>query len=151
MLFQILTGSGLSGNSMKGGNRLAVERQTQQEHDSLQDPMIQFPREYANAMSLPPGPIKSMVLEQLRNMAEDVEKDYPKYWNDRNPRKPVSQSSSWVGNVDYDPITQTANIQLGNKLYQYPNVTPEGMAKFLNSGSLGKFLNNLKPYTGQGF
>lgn len=149
MLFNVLTSQGGTGNALKSGDRLATERQTQSEHDKLLD--ISSLPEYQAVMSMPPGPQRDMAIKALNAEAQLMEKESPKYWNDEYPRRPISQSSSWVGNVDYDPSSQVMNIQLGNKTYSYPNVTPEGAARFLNSDSLGRFLNNVKPYTGQGF
>lgn len=149
MLFNVLTSQGGTGNALKSGDRLATERQTQSEHDKLLD--ISSLPEYQAVMSMPPGPQRDMAIKALNAEAQLMEKESPKYWNDEYPRRPISQSSSWVGNVQYDPSSQVMNIQLGNKTYSYPNVTPEGAAKFFNSDSLGKFLNNVKPYTGQGF
>lgn len=149
MLFNVLTSQGGTGNALKSGDRLATERQTQSEHDKLLD--ISSLPEYQAVMSMPPGPQRDMAIKALNAEAQLMEKEYPKYWNDEYPRRPISQSSSWVGNVQYDPSSQVMNIQLGNKTYSYPNVSPEGAARFLNSDSLGRFLNNVKPYTGQGF
>lgn len=149
MLFNVLTSQGGTGNALKSGDRLATERQTQSEHDKLLD--ISSLPEYQAVMSMPPGPQRDMAIKALNAEAQLMEKESPKYWNDEYPRRPISQSSSWVGNVQYDPSSQVMNIQLGNKTYSYPNVTPEGAARFLNSDSLGRFLNNVKPYTGQGF
>lgn len=149
MLFNVLTSQGGTGNALKSGDRLATERQSQSEHDKLLD--ISSLPEYQAVMSMPPGPQRDMAIKALNAEAQLMEKESPKYWNDEYPRRPISQSSSWVGNVQYDPSSQVMNIQLGNKTYSYPNVTPEGAAKFLNSDSLGRFLNNVKPYTGQGF
>lgn len=149
MLFNVLTSQGGTGNALKSGDRLATERQTQSEHDKLLD--ISSLPEYQAVMSMPPGPQRDMAIKALNAEAQLMEKEYPKYWNDEYPRRPISQSSSWVGNVQYDPSSRVMNIQLGNKTYSYPNVSPEGAARFLNSDSLGRFLNNVKPYTGQGF
>lgn len=149
MLFNVLTSQGGTGNALKSGDRLATERQTQSEHDKLLD--ISSLPEYQAVISMPPGPQRDMAIKALNAEAQLMEKEYPKYWNDEYPRRPISQSSSWVGNVQYDPSSQVMNIQLGNKTYSYPNVSPEGAARFLNSDSLGRFLNNVKPYTGQGF
>lgn len=149
MLFNVLTSQGGTGNALKSGDRLATERQTQSEHDKLLN--ISSLPEYQAVMSMPPGPQRDMAIKALNAEAQLMEKEYPKYWNDEYPRRPISQSSSWVGNVQYDPSSQVMNIQLGNKTYSYPNVSPEGAARFLNSDSLGRFLNNVKPYTGQGF
>ena len=149
MLFNILTSKGGTGNALKSGDRRATERQTQSEHDKLLD--ISSLPEYQAVMAMPPGPQRDMAIKALNAEAQLMEKDYPKYWEDEYPRRPISQSSSWVGNVNYDPVSKVMNIQLGNKTYSYPNVSPEGAARFLNSDSLGKFLNNVKPYTGGGF
>lgn len=149
MLFNVLTGKGLTHNSMKSGDRRATERQTKEEHDKLLD--IRTLPSYRHVLAMPPSHQKSIAIAALNAEAAIREREYAKYWNDRLPRRNISQSSSWVGNVQYDPDTQTALIDLGGKLYTYPGVTPEGLARMLNSGSLGKFLNSKKPYTGQGF
>lgn len=148
-IFNVLTSKGGSGNALKSGDRLATERQSKAEHDKLLD--ISSLPEYKSIMAMPPGPQRTMAIEALNAKAQLMEKANPKYWNDQYPRRNISQSSSWVGNVQYDPESKVMNIQLGDKTYSYPNVSPEGAAKFLNSDSLGKFLNNVKPYTGQGF
>lgn len=149
MIFNVLTSKGGTGNALKSGDRRATERQTKLEHDDLLD--ISSLPEYQAVMAMPPGPQRDMAIKALNAEAQLMEKGYPKYWDDEYPRRAISQSSSWVGNVDYDPVSKVMNIQLGNKTYSYPNVSPEGAARFLNSDSLGKFLNNVKPYTGQGF
>lgn len=146
--FDVLTAKNGTSNAAKSGNRLATERQTQVEHDDLLD--IRTMPGYDAAMKLP-RIMRSPLLYALQKAAELRERRFPKYWDDQRPRRDISQSSSWVGNVQYDPDTQTALIDLGGKLYSYPGVTPEGLAKMLNSGSLGRFLNSKKPYTGQGF
>lgn len=148
-IFNVLTSKGGTGNALKSGDRLATERQSKAEHDKLLD--ISSLPEYKAIMAMPPGPQRTMAIEALNAKAQLMEKANPKYWNDQYPRRNISQSSSWVGNVQYDPESKVMNIQLGDKTYSYPNVSPEGAAKFLNSSSLGKFLNNVKPYTGQGF
>ena len=149
MLFNVLTGKGLTHNSMKSGDRRATERQTKEEHDKLLD--IRTLPSYRHVLAMPPSPQKSIAIAALNAEAAIREREYAKYWDDKLPRRDISQSSSWVGNVQYDPDTQTAIIDLGGKLYTYPGVTPEGLARMLNSGSLGRFLNSKKPYTGQGF
>ena len=146
--FNVLTSKSGTNNAAKSGNRLATERQTQVQHNDLLD--IRTMPGYDAAMKLP-RLLRSPLLFALKKGAELRERQFPKYWDDRLPRREISQSSSWVGNVQYDPDTQTALIDLGGKLYTYPGVTPDGLARMLNSGSLGKFLNSKKPYTGQGF
>lgn len=149
MLFNVLTSKGGTGNALKSGDRRAVERQTKSEHDDLLD--ISSLPEYQAVMAMPAGPQREMAIKALNAQAQLMEKGYPKYWNDEYPRRTISQSSSWVGNVSYDPYSQVLTADLGGKTYSYPNVTPEGAARFMNSNSLGRFLNNVKPYTGQGF
>lgn len=148
-IFNVLTSKGGTGNALKSGDRRATERQTKSEHDDLLD--ISSLPEYQAVMAMPPGPQRDMAIRALNAEAQLMEKGYPKYWEDEYPRRTISQSSSWVGNVDYDPNTNTMNVDLGGKIYTYPDVTPDGLARFLNSGSLGTFLNNKKPYTGGGF
>jgi hypothetical protein len=149
MIFQVLTNPALTANAMKAGNRRAAERQTQLEHDALLD--IRSLPGYNAILRLAPGPQRMLAEAALRAQADARERAEIKYWDDEHPRGFLTQSSSWVGNVDYDPYSQVMNVNLGGKTYTYPNVSPEGVAKFLNSESLGKFLNKLKPYNGQGF
>lgn len=149
MLFSVLTSQGGTGNALKSGDRNATKRQTKEEHDKLLD--IRTLPKYQEILAMPPGPQKSLAIAALNAEAELREREYVKYWNDQYPRRPISQSSSWVGDVNYDPYSQILSVNLGGKVYDYPNVTPEGAARFMNSNSLGKFLNDKKPYTGQGF
>ena len=149
MLFNVLTGKSLTSNAMKSGDRNATRRQTKEEHDALLD--IRTLPEYKAILAMPPGPQKSLAIAALNAEAELREREYAKYWDDQYPRRNISQSSSWVGPAMYEPQTQLLTIELGGKSYTYPNVSPEGVARFLNSQSLGKFLNSKKPYTGQGF
>ncbi len=149
MLFNVLTTKSGTGNALKSGDRNATYRQTDDEHKRLLD-ITTLPN-YSVVMAMPPGPQRDMAIRALNAEAQIREAEVAKYWNDKVPRRPIGQSSSWVGNVDYDPNTNTMNVDLGGKIYTYPNVTPDGLARFLNSGSLGTFLNNKKPYTGGGF
>ena len=149
MIFQVLTNPALTANAMKAGNRRAAERQTQAEHDALLD--IRSLPGYIELLRLPPGPARQLAVAALRAQADARERAEIKYWDDEHPRGFLTQSSSWVGNIDYDPYSQVMNVNLGGKTYSYPNASPEGVARLLNSESLGKFLNKLKPYKGQGF
>ena len=152
IMFRVLTGEGLGDNAALGGERAAVQRQTESEHIRLLDPATnpETSRDYAQALMLP-YPQRLMAIEALKKRAELYERSIPEYWDDMVPRRNVSQSSSWVGDVRYDPASKIAYINLGGNWFSYPNVTPDGMARFLNSDSLGRFLNAKKPYTGQGF
>lgn len=137
MLFNILTGAGLSNNALKSGDRQASFRQTPYEHEQLLDE-TNLPG-YREAMMLP-GPERLMAIQQLRAQAALREAEYPKYWDDQYPRRDISQSSSWVGDVDFDPYSNVMQVQLGNKVYTYSE-TPDQVAEFINSPSLGGYLN----------
>ena len=139
MLFDILTGAGLSNNALKSGDRQATFRQTPAEHEQLLDE-TNLPG-YREAMMLP-GPQRLMAIQQLRAEAALREAESPKYWDDDYPRRDISQSSSWVGDIDYDPYSNVAQIQLGNQVYSYSR-TPEQIAEMINSPSIGGYFNNV--------
>lgn len=138
MLFDILTGAGLSNNALKSGDRQATIRQTPAEHEELLDER-NLPG-YREAMMLQ-GPARLMAIQQLRAQAALREAEYPKYWLDEYPRRNISQSSSWVGDVDYDPYSHSMSVQLGNKVYSYSK-SPEEVTEILNSPSIGSYFNN---------
>ena len=160
MLFEVLRGNaGDSGNAQRMGNDKARYMQTPAEHMKYLDPATSpaTARQY-NAAMLDPDPIsRRLKIIQLEQIAADYERTRPEYWvNDQYPREPVQSSSSWVGNVNYEPPKNgkdkgTAWILLGNKWYRYPGVSPQGMVNFLTSSSLGKYLNKLKPYHDEDF
>lgn len=136
-IFNVLTSKG---NVLKSGDRRAAERQTKVEHDKLLD-IRTFP-EYKTIMSMPPGPQRTMAIAALNAKAQLMEKEYPKYWNDKYPRRPIGQSSSWVGDVDYDPYSQVMSVNIGGKNYAYPGQSANDVANFINSNSLGKYYND---------
>ena len=141
MLFNVLTSKGGTGNALKSGDRLATQRQTQAEHNKLLD--ISSLPEYQVVMSLPPGPQRVMAIRALNAKAQLMEKEHPKYWNDEYPRRPITQSSSFIGDVNYDPYSQVMNVEVGNRTYSYPSQSPNDVANFLNSNSLGSYYNNI--------
>lgn len=141
MLFNVLTSKGGTGNALKSGDRLATERQTQAEHNKLLD--ISSLPEYTAVMSMPPGPQRVMAIRALNAKAQLLEKEYPKYWNDEYPRRPITQSSSFIGDVNYDPYSQVINVEVGNRTYSYPSQSPKNVSDFLNSNSLGSYYNNI--------
>ena len=141
MLFNVLTSKGGTGNALKSGDRLATERQTQAEHNKLLD-ITSLP-EYKVVMAMPPGPQRIMAIRALNAKAQLMEKEYPKYWNDEYPRRPITQSSSFIGDVNYDPYSQVMNVEVGNRTYSYPSQSPNDVANFLNSNSLGSYYNNI--------
>ena len=138
MLFEVLTGKGLSNNVTRSGDRQAVVRQTMQEHNDLMDPAIQFPVEYSAALRMPPGPQRSALLDKLKMDAVTKEQEDPRYWNDEKPRRFVSQSSSFIGDIDYSPETNMAMVQMGDKVYPYA-ANPNQMTQWLNSPSMEKY------------
>lgn len=143
MLFNVLTSKGGTGNALKSGDRLATQRQTQAEHNKLLD--IRSLPEYTAVMSMPPGPQRVMAIKALNAKAQLMEKEFPKYWNDDYPRRPITQSSSFIGDVNYDPYSQVMNLEVGNRTYSYPSQSPNDVANFVNAPSIGKYWNyNLK-------
>lgn len=140
-IFNVLTSKGGTGNALKSGDRLATQRQTQAEHNKLLD--IRTMPEYQAVMSMPPGPQRVMAIKALNAKAQLMEKEYPKYWNDEYPRRPITQSSSFIGDVNYDPYSQVMNVEVGNRTYSYPSQSPNDVANFLNSNSLGSYYNNI--------
>lgn len=140
MLFNVLTAPGLGNNALKSGDRLATERQTQAEHDALLDP-TNLP-EYQDIMLLPDGPHKSLALSALNAKAQMREREYAKYWDDQYPRRPISQSSSFIQDILYDPYTNYLNVNMGNKSYAYSGQRPENVANFVNANSMGKYYND---------
>lgn len=137
MLFDIITGKGLGSNILKSGDRLATFRQTPQEHEELLDERT-IPG-YQEAMTLQ-GPARLFAIQQLRAQAQLREQEYPKYWDDEYPRRPIDQSSSWVGDINYDPYSNVAQVQLGNKVYSY-SMSPNRIAEILNSPSIEQEFN----------
>lgn len=140
-IFNVLTSKGGTGNALKSGDRLATQRQTQAEHNKLLD--IRTMPEYQAVMSMPPGPQRVMAIKALNAKAQLMEKEYPKYWNDEYPRRPITQSSSFIGDVNYDPYSQVMNVEVENRTYSYPSQSPNDVANFLNSNSLGSYYNNI--------
>ena len=140
-IFNVLTSKGGTGNALKSGDRLATQRQTQAEHNKLLN--IRSLPEYTAVMSMPPGPQRQMAIRALNAKAQLIEKEFPKYWNDEYPRRSISQSSSFIGDVNYDPYSQVMNLEVGNRTYSYPSQSPNDVANFLNSNSLGSYYNNI--------
>lgn len=64
-----------------------------------------------------------------------------KYWkHDKEPRRPIQISSSFIGNVRIVPSLGLARLNLGGRSYSY-SLTPEIVGKMLTSNSLGQFYN----------
>lgn len=140
MLFNVLTSQGGSDNSIKSGDRQATLRQSNSEHNALLD-VTTLP-EYNAVMAMPPGPQKAMAIAALNAKAKLREREYAKYWDDEYPRRPIAQSSSFIGDIQYDPYSELMTVNVGNKSYAYSNQRPDNIANFINSNSLGKYYND---------
>jgi hypothetical protein len=132
--FDVMTGKGMGHNALMSGDRTAAERQTPLQHEELLD--ISSLPDYPAFLAMPPGPQKSLMYNALVAQAELRERENPRYWNDANPRKNITQSSSFIGNIDYEPDTNMAMVQMGNKVYPYAGIDPVKMAEWLNSPSM---------------
>lgn len=141
MHFDVMSGiPSLAGNALKGGDRTAAERQTQFEHDSILDEK-NLP-EYPAVLMMPAGPQRDLALNALKAEAMRREADLPKYWNDQYPRRPITQSSSWISGIEYDPVTNYAQMQTRDgKTYGYGGIDPTQMANIINSQSIGDEFN----------
>ena len=142
MHFDVLTGiPSLAGNALRSGDRTAAERQSPFEHENLLDEK-QLP-EYATVLMMPAGPQRDLALNALKAEAMRRESEVPKYWNEQYPRRPITQSSSWVSGIDYDPTTSYASVHTNDgKSYGYGGIDAASMANIINSQSIGKEFNN---------
>ena len=136
--FDVMTGAGLGNNALIGGVREAVERQTPYEHEALLD-VTTLP-DYQRIMTTNPSAL-AMLMPSLIAQAELREAEFPKYWDDSVPRRDVTQSSSFVGPMDYDPYSNMAMVQLNNRVYPYVGMDPVRMAEWLNYPSMGQYYN----------
>lgn len=105
-----------------------LQPQTQQEHDDLLNTY------YDQRLELP----------NWKELGYDVEQHNPHYDSqDTGLRKDLNVQSSVVNNIQYDPNTNTAMVQVGKKWYNYA-ATPEQLKSFMTDGSLGKGLNRIR-------
>lgn len=137
--FDVMTGRGLSNNALMSGDRTATERQTPYEHAELLD--ITTLPDYQRIMATNPAAL-AMFMPSLMAQAELREAEYPKYWDDTVPRRDISQSSSFIGPIDYDPYSNMAMVQLGNKVYPYTGIDPVRMSEWLNYPSMEDYYTN---------
>ena len=134
--FDVMTGRGLGNNALYGGDRDAVERQTPSEHEALLD--ITTLPDYQRIMSTNPAALP-MFMPSLLAQAETREAEFPKYWDDSYPRRDVSQSSSFIGPIDYDPYSDMAMVEMNGKVYPYVGIDPVRMAEWLNYPSMERY------------
>ena len=140
MLYTVLAGKGLGGNVLKGGDRTAASRQTQEEHDNLLD--IKSLPGYSRFLAMPPGPAKTLALKALEMEAEEQERTNPKWWMDERPRREITQSSSFINGVSVDPNSGMGTVQIKDRIYLYPMTTQQA-TEFVNSDDLGRYFNNV--------
>ena len=142
MQFTVLTGEKwLAGNALKSGDRNATRMQSKEEHARLIDPKQQ--PEYRLIEKMPPGPQKEAALNALDAKCKMREAGEVKYWtNDKRPRRPIAQSSSWVGDINFDPERNMITIALGDKGTSktiYGN--EKEAADIVNAEDIGKYVN----------
>ena len=142
MQFTVLTGEKwLTENALKCGDRNATRMQSKEEHARLIDPKLR--PEYRLIEKMPPGPQKEAALNALDAKCKMREAGEVKYWtNDKRPRRPIAQSSSWVGDINFDPKRNMITIALGDKGTSktiYGN--EREAADLVNAESIGKYVN----------
>lgn len=138
--FPVKTGLSLTHNALFTGASNSRLKQTPAEHKRLLD-ITTLPG--AKAILANPNPaVRRIGLANLEKLAIAREKAFPKYWNDLRPRPdkgvfPLS-SSSWIGNVSYNP--GVATVRIGTKNYACP-MSERQLKRFLESPSLGQYFN----------
>ena len=142
MQFTVMTGEKwLAGNALKSGDRNATRMQSKEEHARLIDPKQQ--PEFRLIEKMPPGPQKAAALNALDAKCKMREAGEVKYWtNDKRPRRPIAQSSSWVGDINFDPERNMITIALGDKGASktiYGN--EKDAADIVNAEDIGKYVN----------
>lgn len=139
MQFTVMTGENwLAENALKSGDRNATRMQSKEEHEKLSNPKKQ--PEYAIISKMPPGPGREAAMEKLKTKCKLLEADEVKYWiDDKKPRRPIAQSSSWVGDISFNPKTNMITIALGDKGDRktvYGN--EKDVADLVNANSIGR-------------
>lgn len=139
MHFSIITGKSLGNNALKSGDRDAVNRQSEIEHQEALD--VRNQPGYYTVAAMPDGPQKQYLMSLLEQQAMEHEASLPQYWDDEVPRRPVTQSDSFINGIDYDPNTKLMTILTGGRSYAFPAQEPYQVADMLNSSSIGKAFN----------
>lgn len=139
MKFDILNGDkSFSSNALLGGDREATKRQTVEEHNALLDP---YTTDTGMAIFAAPPAVRPLILQKAIEEAEEREAESPHYWEDEEPRRPITQSSSWVGNTEYNPTTSITTIALGKNGKTIARYTSaEQMDSMVNAPSIGRFV-----------
>lgn len=111
-----------------------LQPQSQSEHDDLLNSF------YEQRVELP----------KWKEMGYEIEQEVPHYDSqDGELRTDLNAQSSVIKDVQYDPNTQTAMIQVGDKgkWYNYA-ASPDQLKRFFTAGSLGKEFNRIKKGNG---
>lgn len=134
MQFDIINGNeSLSNNALLGGNRLAANHQSQAHHEAALNRFTKgkiYP-------STPAGLLKRQI-DIAKGKA--YEKSLPQYWDDKYPRRPITQSSSWIQGLNYNPDSKVGTIKIGNKYYP-KHMTDYDSTQFVNAPSIGKLVH----------
>lgn len=139
MHFSIITGKSLGNNALKSGDREAVNRQSEIEHTEALD--VRNQPGYYTVAAMPDGPQKRYLMSLLEQQAMEHEASLPQYWNDEVPRRQISQSSSWINGINYDPNTKMVTILTGGRSYALPAQEPYQVSDMVNSSSIGQAFN----------
>ena len=161
MRFTVVGGSNNTGQS---GNPLARHMQTLSERQQLLSglpagmPIETTDDELYNMIAaMPPGPQKVLAIAALHR-----ELSSPSYWKgDQTPRDPhLASSSSWVNNINYDPIAQILTVNgyacpcsprdaervLNGKYYRTDNSVGGSVTNLWKDYGIGKFAGLEKKY-----
>ena len=102
--------------------------QTQEEHNRLLNTF------YPQRKSVP----------NWKELGREVEKQDPRYSSsDSAIRKNIGAKSSVIQDIAYSPEKNLAMLKMGGNWYTY-SATPKQFQQFLQSGSLGREMNNIK-------
>jgi hypothetical protein len=134
MQFDIINGStSYSDNALKSGNRLAANHQSPAHHAAALNKYIGT----AKFDRTPMGLLKRQI-DVMKGKA--YEKSLPQYWDDKYPRRPITQSSSWIQSLNYNPTSKVGTIRYGNKDHS-KYMTDYDSAQFVNAPSIGKLVH----------
>lgn len=120
---------GSAQNWSANGNSLDyVTPQTQDEHNSLLNKYYPYRK----------------TMKNWKEMGRAAEKESPHYSDtDKVIRKDIGARSSVIQDMAYDKTNKLAMLKIGGQWYTY-SATPEQFKSFLQSGSLGREMNNIK-------
>lgn len=134
MQFNIINGNeSLSNNALLGGNRLAANHQSPAHHEAALN-------KYMGTAKFDRTPMGLLKRQIAIMKGKAYEKSLPQYWDDKYPRRPITQSSSWIQGLNYNPKSKVGTIKIGNKYYP-KHMTDYDSAQFVNAPSIGKLVH----------